>query len=59
VKEENGDLDLPRLSSGPAINILAIVLTGAVLGPEMGIARGVGAVVFAILIGLAMHFISG
>ena len=45
------------LYSGPAINILAIVLTGVVLGPEMGIARGVGAIVFAILIGLAMHFI--
>ncbi len=45
------------LYSGPAINILAIVLTGVVLGPEMGIARGVGAVVFAVLIGLAMHFI--
>ena len=45
------------LYSGPAINILAIVLTGVVLGPEMGIARGVGAVVFAVLIGLAMHYI--
>lgn len=45
------------LYSGPAINILAIVLTGVVLGPEMGIARGVGAIAFAVLIGLAMHFI--
>jgi hypothetical protein len=45
------------LYSGPAINILAIVLTGAVLGPEMGIARAVGAVVFAIVIGLCMHLI--
>lgn len=45
------------LYSGPAINILAIVLTGAVLGPEMGIARGVGAIVFSVVIGLAMHFI--
>jgi hypothetical protein len=45
------------LYSGPAINILAIVLTAAVLGPEMGIARAVGAVVFAIVIGLLMHFI--
>jgi hypothetical protein len=43
------------LYSGPAINILAIVLTGAVLGPEMGIARAVGAIVFAVVIGLAMH----
>ncbi|MBE0574710.1 MAG: permease [Desulfuromonadales bacterium] len=45
------------LYSGPAINILAIVLTGAVLGPEMGIARAAGAIVFAVVIGLAMHFI--
>jgi len=43
------------LYSGPAINILAIVLTGAVLGPEMGLARAVGAVTFAIVIGLLMH----
>lgn len=45
------------LYAGPAINILAIVLTAAVLGPEMGIARAVGAVLFAIVIGLLMHFI--
>ncbi|NLC71961.1 MAG: hypothetical protein GX751_11465, partial [Desulfuromonadaceae bacterium] len=45
------------LYSGPAINILAIVLTASVLGPEMGIARAVGAVVFAVVIGLCMHFI--
>jgi len=44
------------LYSGPAINILAIVLTANVLGAEMGIARAVGATVFAIVIGLAMHF---
>ncbi len=43
------------LYSGPAINILAIVLTAAVLGPEMGIARAVGAVSFSIIIGLLMH----
>lgn len=43
------------LYSGPAINILAIVLTGVVLGPQMGIARAVGAVVFAIVIGLLMQ----
>jgi len=43
------------LYSGPAINILAIVLTAAVLGPQMGIARAVGAVGFAIVIGLLMH----
>jgi hypothetical protein len=45
------------LYSGPAINVLAIVLTAAVLGPELGIARAVGAVVFSIVIGLAMHAI--
>jgi len=44
------------LYSGPAINILAIVLTAAVLGPQMGIARAVGAVSFSIIIGLLMHF---
>ncbi|MEZ4484426.1 MAG: permease [Syntrophotaleaceae bacterium] len=44
------------LYSGPAINILAIVLTARVLGPEIGIARAVGAVLFSIVIGLCMHF---
>jgi hypothetical protein len=45
------------LYSGPAINVLAIILTARVLGPELGIARAVGAVSFAIVIGLAMHFV--
>jgi len=45
------------LYSGPAINILAIVLTMRVLGLEIGIARGVGAILFSIVIGLVMHFI--
>ncbi|HEY5672923.1 MAG TPA: permease [Malonomonas sp.] len=44
------------LYSGPAINILAIVLTARILGPEMGIARAVGAIIFAVIIGLLMHF---
>ena len=44
------------LYSGPAINVLAIVLTAAVLGPELGLARAVGAVVFSIVIGLLMAF---
>jgi hypothetical protein len=44
------------LYSGPAINILAIVLTARVLGPELGIARAVGAILFSIVIGLCMHF---
>lgn len=45
------------LYSGPAINVLAIILTARILGLELGIARAVGAVVFSIVIGLAMHFI--
>jgi hypothetical protein len=45
------------LYSGPAINVLAIVLTARVLGPEIGLARAVGAVVFSVVIGLAMHLI--
>lgn len=45
------------LYSGPAINVLAIILTARILGLEMGIARAVGAVVFSVIIGLLMHFI--
>ncbi len=45
------------LYSGPAINILAIILTARILGFEMGVARVVGAVVFAIVIGSAMSLI--
>jgi len=44
------------LYSGPAINILALILTARVLGLQLGIARIIGAVVFAIVIGLIMHF---
>ena len=43
------------LYAGPAINILAIVLTARVLGIGMGVARAVGAVGFSFLIGLIMH----
>ncbi len=42
------------LYAGPAINILAIILTARVLGYEMGIARAVGAVAFSIIIGILM-----
>lgn len=45
------------LYSGPAINVLAIILTARVLGWELGLARAIGAVVFAVAIGLAMHLI--
>jgi uncharacterized membrane protein YraQ (UPF0718 family) len=45
------------LYSGPAINVLAIVLTAKVLGLRLGVARAVGAVAFAFVIGLTMHLI--
>ena len=45
------------LYSGPAINILAIILTARILGFEMGVARVIGAVVFAVVIGSAMSLI--
>ena len=45
------------LYSGPAINILAIILTARILGFELGLARVIGAVVFSIVIGLIMSFI--
>lgn len=44
------------LYSGPAINILAIILTARILGFELGVARVIGAVVFSIVIGLLMAF---
>jgi len=42
------------LYSGPAINVLAIVYTARILGFELGLARAIGAVVFAAGIGLIM-----
>ena len=45
------------LYSGPAINVLAIVLTARVLGMELGIARAVGAIIFSVVIGVMMHII--
>jgi uncharacterized membrane protein YraQ (UPF0718 family) len=45
------------LYSGPAINVLAIILTARILGFEMGVARAVGAVAFSVIIGLLMHVI--
>jgi uncharacterized membrane protein YraQ (UPF0718 family) len=42
------------LYSGPAINVLALILTARVLGLEIGLARAVGAVVFAVVVGLVM-----
>lgn len=43
------------LYSGPAVNVLAIVLTARVLGVEIGAARAIGAIVFSVVIGLFMH----
>ncbi|WP_285906972.1 permease [Pseudodesulfovibrio pelocollis] len=45
------------LYAGPAINILAVILTARILGPGLGLARAIGAIVFSIVIGLLMHFI--
>jgi len=45
------------LYSGPAINVLAIILTARVLGVGIGIARAVGAIIFSVIIGLIMAFI--
>jgi len=45
------------LYSGPAINVLAIILTARVLGVELGVARAVGAIVFSVVVGLLMHAI--
>ncbi|MBM4163796.1 MAG: hypothetical protein FJ222_05085 [Lentisphaerae bacterium] len=45
------------LYSGPAINVLAIVLTARLLGWQLGVARAVGAVTFSVVIGLLMHLL--
>lgn len=45
------------LYSGPAISILSIIITARILGMEMGVARMTGAVIFSVVIGLAMSFI--
>jgi hypothetical protein len=45
------------LYSGPAVNVLAIVLTARVLGWQLGVARAIGAVFFAVIAGLLMAFI--
>ncbi len=45
------------LYSGPAINVLAIILTARVLGLELGVARAVGAILFSIIIGILMAVI--
>lgn len=45
------------LYSGPAINVLAIVLTARVLGWQLGLARAFGAILFAVITGLLMALI--
>ena len=45
------------LYSGPAINVLAIIMTARILGWQLGVARAVGAVLFSVVIGLLMHLI--
>jgi uncharacterized membrane protein YraQ (UPF0718 family) len=47
------------LYSGPAINVLAIILTARVLGAKIGLARAAGAVVFSVIIGLLMQAFFG
>jgi uncharacterized membrane protein YraQ (UPF0718 family) len=45
------------LYSGPAINVLAIIMTARILGFEIGVARAIGAIIFSVVIGLLMSFI--
>jgi uncharacterized membrane protein YraQ (UPF0718 family) len=45
------------LYSGPAINVLAISLTAKILGWQLGLARAVGAIIFAVITGLLMAFL--
>jgi hypothetical protein len=45
------------LYSGPAINVLAIVLTARILGWQLGLARAIAAVLFAVIAGLLMAFL--
>lgn len=45
------------LYSGPAVNVLAIILTARILGWKIGLARALGAVIFSIVIGLLMALI--
>ncbi|MCK5581108.1 MAG: permease [Candidatus Omnitrophica bacterium] len=45
------------LYSGPAINVLAIIMTTRILGWQLGVARAVGAIIFSVVIGLLMHLI--
>jgi uncharacterized protein len=45
------------LYSGPAINVLAIIMTARILGWQLGLARAVGAIIFSVVVGFLMHLI--
>ncbi|MFH1874205.1 MAG: permease [Pseudomonadota bacterium] len=45
------------LYSGPAINVLAIIMTARILGFKLGLARAIGAILFSVVVGLLMHFL--
>ena len=45
------------LYSGPAINVLAIILTANILGLQLGIARAIAAIIFSIIIGAGMQLL--
>ncbi len=45
------------LYSGPAINVLAIIMTARILGWKLGAARAIGAILFSVVVGALMHFI--
>jgi uncharacterized protein len=45
------------LYSGPAINILAIIMTARILGWQLGLARAIGAIIFSVVVGFLMHLI--
>jgi len=44
------------LYAGPAINVLAMIMTARILGLQIGIARALGAVAFSVVIGALMAF---
>ena len=45
------------LYAGPAINVLAVILTARILGFQLGLARAIGAVLFSVVVGLLMAWI--
>lgn len=45
------------LYSGPAINVLAIIMTARVLGWQIGLARAIAAILFSLVIGLVMSWL--